>query len=219
MRKGLFIVLEGIDGSGTSTQTSILERHIQEDLGFDDVSSSWEPWTSDYGLRIRKVLTKDIKISSYELAQLYVWDSVEHNKLELKQVRKRGGIALSDRYRGSSFAYQTADGISPEQVLEMHEREGEKLEIPDLTFFLNSDVEISMKRLAKRNNSEGNAPELFDILEFQKRVNDNYLGIIKQGLKYLGRTIIVNGNLSQEEVSQNINMYFDAFFNQWIKSD
>lgn len=219
MKRGLFVVFEGPDGAGTTTQARILKQHIQTDLGFGDVSLSREPGESEYGLLIKKVLIKETRTAPFQLAQWYVWDSLEHNKLELKPVRQRKGIAISDRYRSSSFAYQTTDGVSLDQVSELHEKEGDNLEIPDFTYFLDMDAEISMQRVNGRHVSEGTSPELFDRLEFQRKVHSNYLSLINSGLKYLGKVIRVDGTLPKEKVSQEVNRTFDEFYRQWASSD
>jgi len=211
LEKGLFIVIEGADGSGTTSQTAFLSDYIKNTLQFSDFISTFEPTDGVYGSIIRKTLKKKMEADPEELAELFVLDSVRNNRYIIKPMREKGGIVLSDRYRPSSFAYQPSAGVSPEYITELHERKAEKLEIPNITFYLDVTGEICMERSKLR----GEKLEIFENREFQEKVIKRYQDLIESELKYFGKVIPINAMNCKEEVSEEIQSKFLDIYNNW----
>ncbi len=107
LKKGAFIVFEGLDGSGKGTQIQLLASRLrQENI---KVSCSAEPTQSSTGGLIRDVLAGDIKRSPAELGALFLTDRIHHNinsSNGIKMCLENGITVICDRYYYSSFAYQ-----------------------------------------------------------------------------------------------------------------
>jgi thymidylate kinase len=127
-----------------------------------------------------------------------------------------GGIILSDRYRASSFAYQLMAGVPLEYITMIHEEQGNQLEIPDFTFYLDLSAEAAIERTRARTLTEKVNSEIFEVLEFQQRVRAQYKKIIERGLKYLGRVTVIDAANSEEKVASDIQEAFRGIYTKWI---
>jgi dTMP kinase len=201
----MFIVLEGIDGAGTTTMTHFLGEYLTK-KGLE-VITTFEPWTSVFGKEIRRrlIAEKEAYINGMDFLRLFVEDSAIHNRELIKPALKENKIVISDRYRVSSFVYQQVQGIPLEQIIKMHEEKD--LELPNLTFYLQLDIGKALKRKK--------IVEKFDISEFLVKVADNYQKMIDMHLKYLGKVITINADLSLEEVKSNLFRSFDEFYKNY----
>ncbi len=141
MHQSLFIVLDGIDGSGTSTHSKLLAGFLA--LKGLKVHLTQEPSNSEIGKLLRKYL-KDKRIPASTDALLFAADRVLHYKEEIKKKCEDGYIVISDRYVESSIAYQSSqsDEITIEWVENLNIFAGE----PDLTILLDIDPKISLSR-------------------------------------------------------------------------
>ena len=109
MKKNLFIALEGIDGSGKSTQTKILARKL-EDAGHK-VYTTFEPTDGAIGTIIRNILKGEMKADEHIIAALFVADRLDHLLNETNGIIKKlgeGFTVITDRYYFSSYAYHGA---------------------------------------------------------------------------------------------------------------
>jgi dTMP kinase len=181
-----FIVLEGLDGSGTSTQCSMLADKIPSS------HKTFEPTDSDIGKLIRKALQKKIKYNPDTLSYLFAADRSNHLYGEVGIINKcKDNIVVCDRYLFSSLAYQSLD-IPFNMVYELNR----EFPIPQIVFFLNTSASVCQKRINKRGNNK----ELFEDDALQKKILNNYLKSFdiykKQGLKLY----TLNGNLTKEEI-------------------
>lgn len=144
--KGRFIVFEGIDGAGKSTQISLLEKHLKE-MG-RRVFITAEPTQSVTGGILRDALSNNYKRTSTELAAMFLADRVFHNVNEncgIKQALERGFDVICDRYYYSSCAYQGMD-TDLDWVIDMNLNCPDILK-PDLCVFLDLDAQSSKKRI------------------------------------------------------------------------
>jgi len=141
MNQTLFIVLDGIDGSGTSTHCNLLAGFLS--LKGLKTFLTQEPSSSEIGKLLRKYL-KDERIPASTDALLFAADRVLHYKTEIKKKLEDGYIVISDRYIESSIAYQSSqsDEITIEWVENLNLFAGE----PDLTIILDIDPKISLSR-------------------------------------------------------------------------
>jgi len=183
--EGKFIVLEGIDGSGKSTQVALLRKKLEEQG--KEVYTTTEPTDRPVGRLIRQILRKEIHATEEVLAALFVADRLDHIQNEengMLDLLKHGTYVISDRYYWSSFAYHSLK-LPMEQVVEMNQPCHNML-FPDITLFLDISAEESMKRILARNESL----ERFEQLELLKKIRQNYLSAFESYHKSLSVEIV-----------------------------
>ena len=187
---GIFIVFEGLDGSGQSTQ-AVLLRHYFED-NKDLVILTKEPTEdSKSGRMIRKVLRKEKKIEPDELQKLFVQDRKEHlNNLIIPNL-KNGKFVISDRYFLSTCAFGGIN-LDMEWLIELND----KFILPNITFLLNVDPRICIERIDKR----GKRFEFFEEEKKLTKVRENYFKLAKR----FPNIYTINGELSKEAVFKEI---------------
>jgi dTMP kinase len=169
--KGLFIVLEGIDGSGKTTLARGLKSQLESVKGWEVVLTA-EPTTGPVGSLLREE-----KIDSPRAeAMLFIADRACHTD-EIRKLTEEGKTVICDRYYASTLAYQSASGSGPVLDYDLLVRMNESVTVePDITILLDIDPEVSGGRV----DSRGEQKSKFERLEFQKRVRDNYLRIAKE---------------------------------------
>jgi dTMP kinase len=157
---GLFITLEGGDGSGKSTQARLLTDWLEEQGR--SVLRTREPGGTDVGLEIREiVLHHRGEISPRAEALLYAADRAQHIATTVRPALARGESVVQDRYLDSSVAYQGAGRVlDATEVRELSLWAAEGL-LPDLTILLDLDETVARGRLDAANKR-------FDRLEAEK---------------------------------------------------
>lgn len=166
---GLFFALEGIDGSGKSTQTQALQEKIQQNYP-DRCYFTAQPSKGDMGLLLRQYLTGEKKCDPRALAHLFSADRLDHILCPtglLSQVEK-GKIILCDRYYFSSFAYQALD--LPLETLISANAIAMELLPPTATFFIDVPPDIAVTRIAQRQENM----DLFESQEQLEKIYENY---------------------------------------------
>ncbi len=168
-QKSLFIALEGIDGSGTSTHSHLLKGFL-ESKGFK-VHLTMEPSESDIGKLVRKYL-KDKNVPPAADALLFATDRNLHYHNEIKKKLEDGYIVISDRYLESSIVYQSlqSDKISVKWVMEINKF----VALPDITIILDVDPKTALAR------KEEDDLEKFEDNSFLDKVRNLYLSRAKQ---------------------------------------
>jgi dTMP kinase len=175
---GTFIVLEGIDGAGKSTQARLLAEWFER-RGYEVVLTK-EPTDTPFGKLIRRlVLTggregiiDGAKISHEAEALLFAADRAEHVDKLIRPSLEAGKVVISDRYFYSSLAYQWARGLDLEWLINLN-----RFAIrPNLVVLLDLPAKESMKRLRSRKIKS----EFDKIFELQKRVRENYLKLAEK---------------------------------------
>lgn len=211
-KKGLFLVFEGIDGSGTTTQTNLLHNHLKELSKHNDVLTTCEPWKSDE-IKTRLEEDKDSYSGGKEIARLYVDDRKRHQEELIIPNLEKGVIVISTRHMLSTFAYQHTQGVSKEYLATLHKDAG--IIKPDLTFFLDVDFETARKRIQER----GESLEKFEKNpDFIKKLIKNYRNLVEFGIqnpKYFGKILDFSGSPPAEIVSTVINLDFAAVYHVW----
>ncbi|WP_297457958.1 dTMP kinase [Thermococcus sp.] len=194
----MFIVIEGIDGAGKSTQARLLAKWF-EDRGYEVVLTK-EPTDTAFGKLIRKlVLTggkegiiDGARISHEAEALLFAADRAEHVAKLIRPSLEACKVVISDRYFYSSLAYQWARGLDLEWLIDLN-----RFAIrPDLVILLDLPVKESMKRLRSRSIKS----EFDKIVELQKRVRENYLKLAER----FPEMKIVNALASVEDIHRDI---------------
>ena len=211
--KGKFIVFEGLDGSGLSTQAKLLgdylqnrgPAHIATPARSDAVSSgersvaggrevilTKEPtMDSEAGRQIRAILDEKIKIEAAEIQRLFVQDRKEHLDNLIIPALRAGKIVISDRYFFSTLAFGAVSS-NLEWLIGLNK----DFLLPDMTFLLLVRPEICVDRIIKR----GEGVKLFEKLPTLEKVYKNYQ-IIAERFENIH---VVNGEESAEEVFEEI---------------
>ncbi len=165
----MFIVFEGIDGTGKSTQLKMLSTALEE-LGHS-VTTSFEPTNGTYGSLVRKSATRpEGRYPLSEEFDLLLKDRAEHVDTLINPTLQRGEIVILDRYYYSTMAYQGASGMDPEFILAENQKFAPE---PDLVIVLTLPVEVSLQRIGVRDG-EGDAFEKRESLE---KCADIFLGL------------------------------------------
>lgn len=146
MSRGLFVTLEGGDGSGKTTQAELLEQWLVE-LGRTVVRTR-EPGGTELGIEVREiVLHHRGDIAPRAEALLYAADRAHHVATVVRPALERGHVVIQDRYVDSSVAYQGAGRVlDPREVRQLSEWATEGL-MPDLTLLFDLPPEVARKRL------------------------------------------------------------------------
>ncbi len=187
--KGRFIVLEGLDGAGSTTQSVLLEHYLSA-KGRRPVLTK-EPTVGLIGGLIKSALAGEWKVSSNALQLLFAADRAHHIDSVVKPAMEAGRVVISDRYMFSSLAYGAASGADAEWLIQINK----KFPMPDLTIFIDVSPQTSVKRIAAGRFSA----ELFEKEESLGKVRREYLKLAKRF-----HFKIIDGERSVEEVSKGI---------------
>jgi len=193
----LFIAIEGIDGSGGTTQTRMLADWFR-DRGHPEVLTTAEPSTGPVGQFIRRALNPDQPescIGDAVLPFLFAADRRDHLDREIVPALQRGAVVITDRYYHSSLAYQSL-AIGLPEVAALNER----FQMPDLTVFLHLEPEACLERIQQR----GATIERFEALDRLRLISDAYEGVVVHCRARGERIERVDAAGSPEEVHQTI---------------
>lgn len=197
--KGIFIVFEGIDGAGKTTQVNLLAQNLAS-LG-REVSLSAEPTTLATGKAIRRALSGEEKKSECEMAAMFVLDRIAHNinsEIGIRALTERGIDVISDRYYYSSLAYQGA-ATDYEWVKVMNINSPE-IRRPDLCIYLDLLPEQSLERISRGRESL----EIYENLEKLTAVRAKFLSVVED-LRRDGESIyVVNAARAAEDIAKEI---------------
>ena len=197
MTKSQFIALEGIDGSGTTTQLTQIAEALTERGRV--VTQTMEPSRGPIGTRIRDILRGEEKTPPDSLALLFAADRLDHLQREIVPALERGEAVLSDRYLISSLAYQSLHVELP--FIEMINARARK---PDLSILL----KICPKEAAKRRATRGGDAEIFDDLDLQEKISQAYDKAFERN--DLGPTAIVDASANISDVTTAILSAIDS---------
>jgi len=172
MKKGMFIVVDGIDGSGKSEIVKMLHNYLFSKHKKYRLLTTREPTSGKYGKQIRKMLIaeKNPESSGKKLVELFIKDRQEHLKSAIepflrKSSRHELSIALCDRYYYSTIAFQSAQGLDMEEMI----KRNKKFRKPDVAFILDAAPSIALERIKYRKK------EKFEQLDFMKKIRKNFL--------------------------------------------
>ncbi len=190
-----FIVLEGLDGAGTTTQRAMLTNAFQS-AGIG-AFSTFEPTDGPAGQLIRKILAKDITVTPGTMARLFVADRHEHLYDPLNGIIShigKGEYVLCDRYLFSSLAYQSR-WCGYETVRELNG----SFPLPERCVFLDVPPEECQRRMHARGKME-----LYDEMKIQRGIIDNYERALSEYVDAGGRIIRLDGTLPKERICEAI---------------
>ncbi|MGD0129741.1 MAG: dTMP kinase [Terriglobia bacterium] len=213
MRHGLFITLEGIDGTGKSTQLRLLVQYLKK-RGLP-VRVTREPGGTKLGERIRKILldSKTTHLSSLaELALMYA-ARAQHLEEVIRPALAKGEIVVSDRYNDASLAYQGYGRKLGARTVRAFDHIVCGRTQPDLTILLDLAPRLSLGRAEGRQSRRKSNQGRFEAqgLDFHTRVRRGYLAIAR---KDSHRVKVVSAAGPVAEVQTKIRKLIDGFLAQ-----
>ncbi|MGH2772829.1 MAG: dTMP kinase [Actinomycetota bacterium] len=192
---GVFIVFEGGEGSGKSTQMRLLKGFL-ESRGRNVVVTA-EPGGTQIGERVRNILldTENEKMSYKAEALLYAADRAQHVDEVIRPSLEEGAIVISDRYVDSSIAYQGgARGLGMEEIRSLN-RWGTGGLFPDVVFLFDIEAGEGLARSGVTDRIEGQG------LSFHEKVRSAYRVLAHY---HSDRFVIVDGSRTPEEIAEEI---------------
>ena len=202
-RRGVFICLEGIDGSGKTTQARRLVKTLTG-MGHEAVYTT-EPSAGIYGRVIRKhILHGDKRVPTVVEAVLFAVDRIDHIQEEIEPLLDRGKIVVSDRYVYSSIAYQGAAHLDMHWIKAINSN----AITPDFVVYIDVSPEAVTSRIQRRKS-------VMETLQTQNRVRKLYLELVRKE-----QLAMVYGSASMKEVAQAIlNMVLEFLRSAGLSAD
>ncbi len=189
-----FIVFEGLDGSGTTTQAKVLAARLKEN-GYT-VHLTAEPTDGPIGTMIRDALHRRTPLETTTLAYLYAADRYEHLWGTRNSITSmlREGLVISDRFVFSSLAYQTT--YAPQELVEQLNA---SFPFPEHLIFVDVTPETAEERRADRAD-----PDIFEHLDFQRTVAGRYEEVLAACAGTGMKIHRIDGAATQEVVAERI---------------
>jgi dTMP kinase len=197
----MFFVLEGIDGSGKTTQTDRLEWMLKSEFGGDKLVRTREPGGWEGGRAAREFVLGGGLTSLWGEFFFFMLDRCEHVERVIRPALSAGKTVLSDRYTPSTLAYQVfSNSAIDSDTAEYASRLGDMigLPVPDAVFFLDVPPDIASSRLDIRGMNDG-----FDVrgLEYYGRVSAGYK---KTMASWSGKWVKIDASRDEELVFRDI---------------
>lgn len=196
MARSLFIVLDGMDGSGKSEMVKLLHNYIFSKSRSYRILTTREPTSGSYGREIREILAsdKDPKENAEKLLELFIKDRQEHvNNSIVPFLKKSNGdmnIVICDRYYYSTIAFQAVQGLDMKMLVEKNK----KFLKPDVAFIMDLKPEIALERIKRREK------EKFEQVDFMRRLRERFLQLPK----------ILKDNIKIIDASKEVDKVFEA---------
>jgi dTMP kinase len=190
----VFVTFEGLDGSGTTTQSELLRQHLEE--SGREVVLTREPGGTELGERVREIVLGDTKISPWAEAALFAAARAELVATVIQPALEGGADVVCDRYLDSSLAYQgLARGLGVDRVLALN-LDAIRGTLPDVTFLLVVDPDEAKRRSGPpgdRIEREGD--------EFLRQVDQAYRELASI---FAGRIVTIDSSKTVDEVAKEV---------------
>jgi len=187
--KNLFIVFEGPDGAGLSTQSRLLENWFSSQG--KNVLVTKEPTNNPIGKIVRSVLKKEIEVDMNTFALLFAADRAHHIHTQIKPALEKGSSVVCDRYILCTLAFQ-----SMKSDLEWLKQLNSKFPKPDLTFVLDLPGQVCVKRIERSRPEK----EFFETIEKLDKARENY----RKLKNHFPNTFIIDGTKRIEQIHNKI---------------
>ena len=198
--RGIFITIEGPDGSGKTTALQQVVPRLQQEMNRKVVATR-EPGGSPIAEKIRSLILdpSHTDMDSRTEALLYAASRRQHLIEKVLPVLESGDVIFCDRFVDSSIAYQGyARGIGEEGIREINEFATEGIE-PDVTLYIDVPAEVGIQRIhANLDEREYNRLDQ-EKLAFHEKVRAGYLQLAKANPE---RIVVVDGTMNREEVAE-----------------
>lgn len=212
-KKGLFITIEGCDGSGKTTVLNhVLSRLTKE--GYK-IHPTREPGGSKIAEQIRTIILDKNNIDEDVRTEALLYAAARRQHLVdiVLPILNRGGIVVSDRYIDSSLAYQGyARGIGIDEVYQINMFATEH-KLPDMTIYFNIDPAIGLKRISAERKEKADRLDR-EKLEFHQKVYKGYQEVIK---KYPARFVIVEASRPIDEVEAEVYFLLKKKLDEYLR--
>lgn len=202
-KRGKFVVLEGIDGAGTTTHVGRLAERLR--AMHVAVRATREPSDGPVGTLVRQVLTGRVVIPGGRapgwatMALLFAADRMDHVESEIEPFIAEGGVVLSDRYDASSLAYQSvSSGADSKEAVEWIRSLNRYVRRPDLTIVL----DVSPETASERRLHRGEAAQLYEQNEVQRALAAFYRDLAKHMPK--DRVVVIDAGGPVDEVHARV---------------
>lgn len=206
MAKGIFIVLDGMDGSGKSEMVKRLHNYLFSKNKKHRILTTREPTNGKYGKDIRKILAleEDPNINAENLLELFLKDREDHLKNTIIPFLKKSNehevnIVICDRYYYSTIAFQATQGLAMGMLI----GKNKGFLKPDVALILDVEPDTALERISHRKR------EKFEKLEFMKKLRKKFLelpGFLKDNIK------IIDAAKDADEVFESIKKEADKLF-------
>lgn len=195
----VFVVMEGTDGSGTTTQGNLLATALRA-AGIE-VLRTREPSDGPIGVLIRQGLRGEWRHrpGAEQVALLFAADRVDHCQVEIDPALQTGTAVICDRYLGSSLAFQVVDGaggIDAAWLLAANRF----ARVPHLTIWLDVPVALALERIDAR----GIPRERFEVEDTLRAVRERYEGLWRSPPPRLGPVVRIDGSGTIEQVHARV---------------
>ena len=198
----LFIVFDGMDGTGKTTQMKLLASRL-EAAGIPVVLTA-EPTDSEDGRRLRRALGGKETASNSRLAALFLLDRIGHNE-EIARYLAEGKTVLCDRYYYSSLAYQgVGDAFDWVADMNLHCPD---IRHPDGCIVLDMDPNVSMARIHAGRDAE--ALEIYETVEKQQKIRERFARTLTH-VEATDTVITVNADGTPDEVADRVREAYNA---------
>ena len=196
MPRGIFITLEGPDGSGKSTQVENIRAYFVSNGR--EVVVSREPGGTSISEKLRSIVLDNANAEMDDVTEMLIYAAAraQHVAEKIRPALERGAVVVCDRFVDSSIAYQGFGRNLGDQVSEVNRYATGGLE-PDVTFFMDLDPEIGRARIGKdvRDRLEQQK------LDFHYRVYDGYKALCD---KYPERVVRIDASKTIDEIKDDI---------------
>ncbi len=201
----MFVTFEGIEGSGKSTQAELLGEALRE-MGLE-ATLSREPGGSELGRHLRRILLDANTTELTDEAELFLYlaDRAQHVAQMISPALERGAIVIVDRYVDSTLAYQGfGKGVHPDLIPELNRIASQGV-LPELTFLLDLEPELGLRRARSRNaelgKEQGEGRFEARELAFHQRVREGYLRLADKEPR---RIVRLDANRSRQHLQAEI---------------
>tara|TARA_Y100000310_G_scaffold306353_1_gene347418 strand:+ start:5775 stop:6380 length:606 start_codon:yes stop_codon:yes gene_type:complete len=201
----MFIVFEGIDGCGKSTQIWKLVNYLSNKSKYNHILITREPYKAR---EIREILKLDEEPESKaeKLTELFVQDRKEHIDELIKPALEKNIIVISDRYKYSTIAYQTAQGQDINKLINLHK----EMPVPDFVFIVNTTLNEAFERM-KKDQIRDKEHKFENSRDFQAKVKENFLKL--KSIFPEENIIFLDGDKTIEEIFEDIKNHIENFNN------
>ena len=199
--KGIFITIEGPDGSGKSTQIEFISSYFRS-LGVETVLTR-EPGGTPIGEKIRTVILdrENIEMDPMTETLLYAASRAQHVAQVIRPALSAGKVVICDRFVDSSIAYQGYGRKLGDAVLDIN-RYAVMGCMPDVTFLMQLDPDVGKNRISERLQDRLELEKI----EFHREVYRGYRALIE---KFPDRIIGIDASRSIDEISEEIRKHLD----------